>query len=81
MWSCFVLDSIVGSGVDTHNSSKYSLPDIPLPASDEDFLAQCPNQTGEKLQAMERPEVAHNINYRGQLVYLVLLRTQVLRYA
>ncbi|KAK6367405.1 hypothetical protein LTS17_010331 [Exophiala oligosperma] len=79
MWSCFVLDSIVGSGVDTHNSSKYSLPDIPLPASDEDFLAQYPNQTGEKLQAMERPEVTHNINYRGQLVYLVLLRTQVLR--
>jgi hypothetical protein len=82
MWSCFVLDSMVGSGVDAHNISKYSLPEIPLPAADSDFLTQFPNRDKERLrlEAMEEAETVRKVGYRGQIIYLVLLRTQILRY-
>lgn len=81
LWSCFVLDSIVGSGVDAHNISKYSLPEIPLPAPDSDFLAQFPDQGKERLRLgdMEKAENIKRASYRGQIIYLVLLRTRVLR--
>jgi hypothetical protein len=82
MWSCFVLDGIVGSGVDANNLSKDTLPRIPLPAPESEFLSQSPIQEQETpgLEIMESPGAVPTVDYRGQIIYLVQLRTQVLRY-
>lgn len=81
MWSCIILDSIVGSGVDANNPSEDSLPKIPLPASEFEFLSQVPNQQESlRLEIMENPGAIQTVGYRGQIIYLAQLRTQVLRY-
>lgn len=82
MWSCIVLDGIIGSGVDAHNLSKDTLPKIPLPAPEFEFLSQVPSEEQDNLglEIMENPELIQTVDYRGQVIYLVQLRTQVLRY-
>ncbi|OQV07020.1 Fungal specific transcription factor domain-containing protein [Cladophialophora immunda] len=81
MWSCFILDGIVGSGVDAHSLSKDTIPKIPLPRPESEFLSQVPIDEQElpRLESMESPEAIQPVDYRGQVVYLVQLRTQVLR--
>ncbi|KIV79656.1 hypothetical protein PV11_07205 [Exophiala sideris] len=81
MWSCFILNSIIESGVDTDNSSKGLPPKLPLPASESEFISQTSHGGREErwLVAMESPDATRNVDYRGQTVYLIYLRTQVLR--
>ncbi|KAF5559017.1 regulator of drug sensitivity 1 [Fusarium mexicanum] len=43
LWSCFILDSIVGSGVDENLRWRDGAPQISLPRSDQSFLSQVSN--------------------------------------
>ncbi|KAF4463190.1 hypothetical protein FALBO_9980 [Fusarium albosuccineum] len=79
-WSCYILDNVVGAGVDA-NMARPRCPAMPLPIADHEFTSQVVS-TGEELQTIESfdglaPPRKHNL--RSHIIFLVSLRTQVLR--
>jgi hypothetical protein len=85
LWSCFILDSIVGSGVNENLRWRDEAPQIPLPNSDQSFLFQ--SSTPEAPLFLPRgsdmlpsSEELQRYNLRSNLIYLMSMRTRVLRY-
>ncbi|KAI1023852.1 hypothetical protein LB504_005036 [Fusarium proliferatum] len=84
LWSCFILDSIVGSGVNENLRWRDGAPQIPLPSSDQTFLSQTP--IAEVSMFLPRrsddfpsSEDLQKYNLRSNLIYLMSMRTRVLR--
>jgi len=80
VWSCFILDSIVSSGVDANSSWKDSYPKIPLPVPDTDFVSQNASRVRNSLtlEMYSGREKELSLDVRSQTIYLVYLRTRVL---
>ncbi|KAF5005041.1 hypothetical protein FDECE_8457 [Fusarium decemcellulare] len=78
-WSCYILDNVVGAGVDA-NMAWPRCPAMPLPIADHEFASQVV-PTGEELQTIESFDTAppRKHNLRSHIIFLVSLRTQVLR--
>ncbi|KAL7933105.1 hypothetical protein V8C35DRAFT_304933 [Trichoderma chlorosporum] len=82
LWSCYLLDSFLGGGVDGNLYWKDDFPCVPLPCSDANFIAQ-EQQYGDlnapKLSTFEIFPDRSYLNLRSHTIYLVQLRTRVLR--
>nr|RBQ96366.1 hypothetical protein FVER53263_20067 [Fusarium verticillioides] len=84
LWSCFILDSIVGSGVNENLRWRDGSPQIPLPSSDQTFLSQissaeAPLFLPRRSDVFPSSEDLQKYNIRSNLVYLMSIRTRVLR--
>ncbi|KAF5566557.1 regulator of drug sensitivity 1 [Fusarium napiforme] len=84
LWSCFILDSIVGSGVNENLRWRDGPPQIPLPSSDQTFLSQissaeAPMFLPRRSDVFPSSEDLQKYNLRSNLIYLMSMRTRVLR--
>ncbi|KAF5700071.1 regulator of drug sensitivity 1 [Fusarium globosum] len=84
LWSCFILDSIVGSGVNENLRWRDGAPQIPLPSSDQTFLSQIPSAGVSMFlprcsDDFPSSEDLQKYNLRSNLIYLMSMRTRVLR--
>lgn len=81
LWSCYLMDSFLGGGVDGNLYWKDDFPGVPLPCSDASFIAQEQYADFEapKLSAFELYPDRSYLNLRSHTIYLVQLRTRVLR--
>ncbi|PNP74389.1 hypothetical protein FNYG_12438 [Fusarium nygamai] len=84
LWSCFVLDSIVGSGVNENLRWRDGPPQILLPSSDQTFLSQIPSAEAplflpRRSDVSPSSEDLQKYNLRSNLIYLMSIRTRVLR--
>jgi hypothetical protein len=81
LWSCFILDSYIGSGIDANLRWKEEVPAVLLPSSDHSFLEQVllDTPTLATVEFFSSPDSLKQMNLRSQLIYLFHLRTQVLR--
>lgn len=82
VWSCYILDSFLGSGVDSNLSWRTDLPTIPLPISDVDFAKEELLNNGELMSAktVDMIPVESELSVRCHIVYLMRFRTKVLRF-
>ena len=83
-WSCFILDSIVGGGVNENLRWRDKAPRIPLPSSDQSFLSQSTTQEATLLLPIHFNDNAsvedlNKFNLRSNLVYLMTIRNRVLQ--
>ncbi|KAJ3526710.1 hypothetical protein NM208_g11057 [Fusarium decemcellulare] len=79
-WSCYILDNVVGAGVDA-NMAWPRCPAMPLPIADHEFTSQVV-PTGEELptvHSFDSAALPRKHNLRSHIIFLVSLRTQVLR--
>lgn len=80
-WSCYILDSFVGSGVTGNLYWVHEAPHIPLPCGETEFLHQRASAAiAFELDNDPSGPVTSEADIRGQAVRLMFLRTQVLRY-
>ncbi|KAL6690929.1 hypothetical protein J3F84DRAFT_397951 [Trichoderma pleuroticola] len=81
LWSCYILDSFLGGGVDGNLYWKDDFPCVPLPCSDANFVAQEQylDFNAPKLSTFELLADRSFLNLRSHTIYLVQLRTRVLR--
>ncbi|KAK4067302.1 transcriptional regulator family: Fungal Specific TF [Trichoderma aggressivum f. europaeum] len=81
LWSCYILDSFLGGGVDGNLYWKDDFPCVPLPCSDANFVAQEQylDFNAPKLSTFELFPDRSYLNLRSHTIYLVQLRTRVLR--
>ncbi|KAL6886829.1 hypothetical protein GGI43DRAFT_388582 [Trichoderma evansii] len=81
LWSCYLMDSFLGGGVDGNLYWKDDFPSVPLPCSDASFIAQeqYPDFEPPKLSTFELYPDRSYLNLRSHTIYLVQLRTRVLR--
>ena len=81
LWSCYTLDSFIGSGVDGNLHWKDEAPHVPLPCSESDFVSQ----TRPLVPNLYMTDIVLDTNYpglselRSNVVVLARFRTQVLR--
>ncbi|KAF4441418.1 Regulator of drug sensitivity 1 [Fusarium acutatum] len=85
LWSCFILDSIVGSGVNENLRWRDGAPQIPLPSSDQTFLSQISSAEvslflPRRSDDFPSSEDLQKYNLRSNLIYLMSMRTRVLKY-
>lgn len=80
VWSCYILDNLVGSGVDG-NLSWPTCPRIPLPVGEHEFVSgSIPEQSQLATPLAFGDQLARTkLNLRSNIIYLLSLRTQVLR--
>lgn len=76
-WSCYVLDTIVASGVEENMGWRGPPPRIPLPRPDQDFIFQIPSRTF--YLDNDSPGMGKNLGIRACTVRILHLRTEVLR--
>lgn len=82
LWSCYLLDSFLGGGVDMNLHWKHGFPCVPLPCSDANFIAQeqyISDLNAPRLSTFEIFPDRSYLNLRSHTIYLVQLRTRVLR--
>ncbi|KAH0492059.1 hypothetical protein TgHK011_007026 [Trichoderma gracile] len=82
LWSCYLLDSFLGGGVDGNLYWKDDFPSVPLPCSDANFIAQeqyISDLNAPRLSTFEIFTDRSYLNLRSHTIYLVQLRTRVLR--
>ena len=78
MWSCYILDSFVGAGVDGNLSWVTDIPNIPLACSERNFL----HRTNNPPVYAEVDRRLHSLTptgLRGNICRVVYIRTQILR--
>lgn len=82
LWSCYILDSFLGGGVDDNLFWKDDVPRVPLPCSDGNFIAQTQpsNHDLPTIESFQTPADFHRLNLRSHIIHLARLRTRVLRY-
>ncbi|PKS12422.1 hypothetical protein jhhlp_000628 [Lomentospora prolificans] len=79
MWSCYILDSFVGAGVDGNLSWVTDIPNIPLACSERNFL----HRTNNPPVYAEVDRRLHSLTptgLRGNICRVVYIRTQILRH-
>ena len=83
LWSCYILDAFVGSGVVQNLCWAQSAPKAPLPCAEDEFLHQASSTVSAYMDAGEVPGDISGTSYsvRAHICRLLRLRTQVLRYA
>lgn len=81
LWSCFILDSFIGSGIDENLRWRGDVPAVSLPCSDHEFLEQRRPHTQGRLylKDLNSPSIFENFDLRSHMIYLSSMRTQVLR--
>ena len=83
LWSCYIMDSFIGGGIDGNLEWKDDVPRVPLPCSDHCFLAQAHHaEQEEELPEPHNPgtpAILGRLNLRCHVIYLARFRTQVLR--
>ena len=84
LWSCFILDSIVGGGVNENLRWRDKGPRVPLPSPDQSFLSQSTTQETSFLLPTHfndnaSAEDLSKYNLRSNLVYLMAIRNRVLQ--
>lgn len=86
VWSCYVLDSFIGAGVDENLEWRDHPPRVALPCDDHSFVAQVVSAPPRYLPLADNSfsdgegESLRALNLRSQIVQLAQLRTRVLRY-
>lgn len=84
LWSCYTLDSFIGSGVDGNLHWKEDAPHMPMPCSESDFVSQIRRPAKTKLYMIN---IVLDSNYpsladlRSNIIVLARFRTRVLRLA
>jgi len=81
LWSCFILDSLIGSGVDENLHWHDEAPGVPLPCPDHMFVSQIAF-TGHEVPAAVlfiSPTGLRQLEIRSHVIYLAFVRTKVLR--
>ena len=80
MWACYILDGIVGSGVEHLLSCSITPPSLQLPCPGRDFIMQLPCATGLlKPDDSSKYVPAENLGIEAYTVRIFYLRFQVLR--
>lgn len=79
VWSAYILDSIVGSGVDSNLNWHQEAPRIHLPCPENDFVSQSPSQSSLTLDSFINSPLKARSNLRANVIYLTRLRSRVLR--
>jgi hypothetical protein len=77
LWSSYVLDSFLGSGVDGNLYWRDEAPRAPLPCPDSDFLSQTHTL---RLATIDDPLSSTALDPRACLIHMARFRTRVLRY-
>lgn len=82
MWSCYILDVVVGSGVESLIMSSKALPSVRVPCSNNAYLLQKESATGYLLPdgiLLVDPIPAESLGLEAYFVYVISLREQILR--
>jgi len=81
LWACYILDGLVGLGVDGNLCWKDSLPRAPLPSPEGDFIAQTSALAlnASAVDVFQTPSALVHLDYRAHIIYLTYLRTRALR--
>ena len=80
MWSCYILDILVGSGIDSLVMSFQSTPSIQLPCQNQAFTLQIVSETAALIPSnISMPAVENNLGLEAYFVRVVYIRGQVLR--
>jgi hypothetical protein len=81
LWSCFIMDSFIGSGIDANLRWKEDVPNVLLPASDACFLEQIRFHLSDlaTVEFFNSPTSFKKMNIHSQVIHLAYLRTQFLR--
>jgi hypothetical protein len=83
VWSCYLLDAQIGSGVDKNLSWRGDAPQIPLPCREEAFSSgSVPRDAYEEgdLILLNGLPKAHRMNLRANILYIMCLRSESLRF-
>ncbi|OTA81399.1 hypothetical protein M434DRAFT_211175 [Hypoxylon sp. CO27-5] len=81
LWSCYLLDSFIGSGVDSNLCWVDHAPAIPLPCKDSDFTNQLwITPTYLEIDRRHQLRTDTEVDLRGQIIRITYIRTQILRY-
>ncbi|KAK5455282.1 hypothetical protein LTS15_006002 [Exophiala xenobiotica] len=78
LWSCFILDSLIGSGVDENLHWHDEAPGVPLPRPDHMFVSQIAFM-GYEVPAADlfiSPTGLRQLDIRSQVIYLAFFRTE-----
>lgn len=81
MWSCYILDVIVGSGIESFVMSTGCIPRVQLPCSNQSFTLQIAAETGPLVHndSQQSPGDSGNLGLEAYFVRVIYLRNQVLR--
>jgi hypothetical protein len=81
VWSCFILDSLVASGVES-NSGWRHYPKIPLPAPDHAFISQSLKSAASMPTIdtfIKTTHTATDPSIRAHMIYVVVLKSRALQ--
>lgn len=81
VWSCYIIDALVSSGVDQNSSWRGDVPQVPLPCSDQEFLAQSPPSVTRFLPLVDEPDmlILQHLDLQALVSIMAGLRMNVLR--
>ncbi|KFZ10961.1 hypothetical protein V502_07829 [Pseudogymnoascus sp. VKM F-4520 (FW-2644)] len=82
MWSCYILDVLVGSGVESLIMSSKALPNVKVPCNNDAYLLQKEPSTGYLLPdgiLLVDSLPAESLGLEAYFVYVISLREQILR--
>lgn len=82
MWSCYILDVLVGSGVESLMMSSKALPNVKVPCNNDAYLLQKESSTGYLLPdgiLLVDSVPAESLGLEAYFVYVISLREQILR--
>ena len=81
MWSCYIIDIIVGSGIDGITMSSRTGPKIQLPCDSQTFTHQMASSVEYLLPDEDQgPDTKQPLGLEAYLVRVMYLRGQILRY-
>ncbi|KAI1410536.1 fungal-specific transcription factor domain-containing protein [Hypoxylon sp. FL1857] len=81
LWSCYILDSFIGSGVESNLCWLRHTPIIPLPCKDSNFTNRLwTPPVYLEIDQEHGPGTATEVDLRGQITRIAYMRTQILRY-
>ncbi len=82
MWSCYILDVLVGSGVESLIMSSKALPNVKVPCNNDAYLFQKEPSTGYLLPdgiLLVDSVPAESLGLEAYFVYVISLREQIPR--
>jgi hypothetical protein len=81
LWSCYLLDAMVGAGVDENLAWTSSAPEIRLPCAEIEFLHQKPSTSAMlEIDSNQASTATAELCLRAHLIRVSFLRSQTLRY-
>lgn len=78
MWSCYILDIIVGSGIDNFAMSSRIVPKIQLPCDNRSFTLQIPRKSPRLISEDGQELVIEELALEAVFVIVMHLRGRIL---